>query len=221
MFKRPRDERHCIRVGMVGTCRIFILQGRDNEMKWKDRWWVPFLVVGLLVATGVWASYHLVTSPDSSQTKEEIPPTSNSALELEGSRVPEFTVRDKNGLDKTDADFSDKPMLIVEWASWCPDCQQQLPVVQEVYKKYGDKVNFVMINLSDPNIEPKEQADQYIKREGFSFPYYYDNGQQAADSLKVQSIPTMYFVDKEQNVKKVVIRFQDEASMEAQLKTIL
>ncbi|MBF0786335.1 MULTISPECIES: TlpA disulfide reductase family protein [unclassified Streptococcus] len=190
-------------------------------MKWKDRWWLPFLIVGLIVTAGIWASYHLVRSPDLSQTKEQMIPLSNSALELEGSRIPEFRVIDKNGLHKTEADFSDKPMLIVEWASWCPDCQKQLPVVQEVYKKYGDKVNFVMINLSDPKMETKEQADHYIKQEGFHFPYYYDNGQQAADSLKVQSIPTMYFVDKDQQVKKVVIRFQDEASLEAQLKTIL
>ncbi len=40
--------------------------------------------------------------------------------------------------------------------------------------------------MNEPGKETKETADQYIKEKGYTFPYYYDEDQSAADLLQVQ-----------------------------------
>lgn len=69
---------------------------------------------------------------------------------------------DQAGYQKKSTEFYNKPMLVVEWASWCPDCQKQLPEIQKVYEKYKDKIHFVMLDMLDSKRETKERADQYI-----------------------------------------------------------
>lgn len=87
-------------------------------------------------------------------------------------------------------------------------------------KKYRDKIHFVMLDMLDSKRETKERADQYISEKNYTFPYYYDTDERAADILYVQSIPTIYLVDKNQKVKKVMTDFHDEAALEKQLEEI-
>lgn len=179
----------------------------------KDRWWLPFVAVGLIVAAVV--GLLMYNKPTAKVTVD------NTAMELTNQKLPDFQVTDKDGKIVKSSDFYDKPMFVVEWASWCPFCQRQLPVVQKMYEKYGDKIHFVMLDMIEPGRETKEMADQYVKEKGYTFPYYYDNGQQAADILKVQTIPSMYFVDKDQQVINVIVDVQDEASLEQEMKKLL
>ena len=124
---------------------------------------------------------------------------------------------DQAGYQKKSTEFYNKPMLVVEWASWCPDCQKQLPEIQKVYEKYKGNIHFVMLDMLDSKRETKERADQYISEKNYTFPYYYDTDERAADILHVQSIPTIY---KNQKVKKVMTDFHDEAALEKQLEEI-
>ena len=82
---------------------------------------------------------------------------------------------------------------------------------QKVYEKYKGNIHFVMLDMLDSKRETKERADQYISEKDYTFPYYYDTDERAADILHVQSIPTIYLVDKNQKVKKVMTDFHDEA----------
>ena len=57
--------------------------------------------------------------------------------------------------DVTDSTFeslilkSDKPTLVDFWASWCAPCKAIAPVIEEMAESYGDKVNFVKMNVDD------------------------------------------------------------------------
>ncbi|MCO6577627.1 TlpA family protein disulfide reductase, partial [Escherichia coli] len=88
----------------------------------------------------------------------------NSALELNAQQLPDFKLTSPDGRELSISSFSDKPLLIVEWASWCPDCRNQLPIIQKMYEKYGNQVHFVLINLIEPDKETAETADRYISQ---------------------------------------------------------
>lgn len=51
-----------------------------------------------------------------------------------------------------------KPTLIEFYANWCTTCQAMAPTLEAVRQEYGSEVNFVMLNIDDPQWrEPVQQ----------------------------------------------------------------
>ena len=46
---------------------------------------------------------------------------------------------------------SANPVFVDFWAEWCGPCRIVNPVVEELSQEYGDKVDFVKINVDDNN----------------------------------------------------------------------
>ena len=192
----------------------------------KDKWWLPFLTVGVIISLTAGLIYY--TRPvkngdvgESSVQQSTSSDENNTALSLKGQQLPEFKMTTQDGNLIASSEFYDKPMLVVEWASWCPDCQKQLPIVQQMYEKYGEQIHFVLLNMSEPGRETKEKADQYIKEKGYTFPYYYDEDQGAADLLQVKTIPSMYLVTKQQQVKNVLVKHTVADDFARELQALL
>ena len=192
----------------------------------KDKWWLPFLAVGVIIGLSVGLIYYTRPAKDgevgtSSVSQSTSSAENNTALSLKGQQLPEFKMTSQDGKLVASSELYDKPMLIVEWASWCPNCRNQLPIIQKMYEKYGDQVHFVLINLIEPEKETTETADRYITQGEYTFPYYYDMDQSAADALQVQMIPSMYFVDKQGQIKNVLVKYTPEDTLEKELKELL
>ncbi|MBE9029785.1 thioredoxin fold domain-containing protein [filamentous cyanobacterium LEGE 11480] len=50
------------------------------------------------------------------------------------------------------------PTLIEFYADWCTSCQSMAPTMAHLHEKYGDSVNFVMLDIDDPQwAEPVAQ----------------------------------------------------------------
>ena len=192
----------------------------------KDKWWLPFLTVGVIISLTAGLIYYTRPVKDgdvgeSSVQQSTSSDENNTALSLKGQQLPEFKMTTQDGNLIASSEFYDKPMLVVEWASWCPDCQKQLPIVQQMYEKYGEQIHFVLLNMSEQGRETKEKADQYIKNQGYTFPYYYDVDQSAADLLQVKTIPSMYLVTKQQQVKNVLVKHTAADDFARELQALL
>ena len=53
------------------------------------------------------------------------------------------------GISYDTAVKSDKPMLVVFYADWCAYCLKFMPKFNILSKLYGDKFNFVMVNVEE------------------------------------------------------------------------
>jgi len=120
-----------------------------------------------------------------------------SETEARGSEAPDFTVYDLEGNAHKLSDFRGKPVLLNFWASWCGPCQMEMPDFQKYYESHGDKVNFVIVNLTDGQQETVESASAFIAEKGYTFPVYYDTDIDAAAKYGVSAVPVSYFIDAE------------------------
>ena len=109
----------------------------------------------------------------------------------------DFTVQDWEGNMVKLSDFFGKPIVLNFWASWCPPCKAELPDFDDACKKYNGEVVFLMVNMTDNQMETVEVAKDFIKTYGYDFPVYFDVSYEAAMVYGVRSIPQTYFINAE------------------------
>lgn len=119
------------------------------------------------------------------------------------------------------SDYKFRPKIVVFWASWCPDCQKELPIIQHLYDKYQDKVDFFMVDIVDGERETLETSQQFLRNQGFTFPVYIDQDLQAFKFFDVKAIPTIFIVDKDGIVKQVYVEQGSEEMLSKDLKQLI
>jgi len=111
------------------------------------------------------------------------------------SEAPDFTVQDADGTAHKLSEYKGKPVVLNFWASWCGPCRMEMPEFDEVYKARGEEVHFLMVNMTDGNRETVKTASEFVSKQGYSLPIFYDTAQDAAQTYGVFSIPCTYFID--------------------------
>ena len=86
--------------------------------------------------------------------------------------------------------MDDKPVFINFWATWCPPCVAELPGIAELYSKYGDQVNFVLVS----NESVSTVLSFAKKRQLTELPFFQYTDVPAA--FYSESIPTTFLLNK-------------------------
>ena len=111
--------------------------------------------------------------------------------------APDFTVYDRDGNKVDLSDFRGKPIVVNIWASGCNPCRSEMPDFEEAYQKYGDEVEFLMVNYIGFFGETVESASAYVETQGYTFPIYFDSDHDMAYTYGINSIPFTMFINSD------------------------
>jgi thiol-disulfide isomerase/thioredoxin len=124
----------------------------------------------------------------------------SSGVEL-GSAVPtgELPALEGGGSGSV-ADYRGRWVLVNFWASWCGPCRQEMPLLENIYKKYN-KMGFTLIGV---NVEPdSKDAEGFLKglQAPVSFPVIYDKDSTVSKAYDVQGMPSTVIIDRKGNIR--------------------
>ena len=157
------------------------------------------VVVGLLVLIiGIFALVpDSEVSPIESQTESiELGDASSESSEqvTDEQFSPNFTLNNLDGDRISLSDYRGKKAVIVDfWASWCPNCRRDMPVMQKLYEEYGDQVEVIAVNLQ----ESKSKVEKFVDSQGFTYPILLDPAGSAARLYGVNYTNFHVLIDKD------------------------
>lgn len=88
----------------------------------------------------------------------------------------------------------DKPVILDFFATWCHNCQRDMPVLNELYQKYQEQVEVIVITGIQEDIAT---VTRYMKKNNMSAPFVFDAGGESMRDYAVQFTNTHVLIDKE------------------------
>jgi thiol-disulfide isomerase/thioredoxin len=112
-----------------------------------------------------------------------------------GAQAPAVAVHDLDGKAVKLGQFiGRKPVFLEFWATWCELCEQLVPQVKAARAAYGDKVEFIGINVS-VNQSPN-RVRRYIETHQPAFRTLYDDEGTSIRAYQVPSTSYVVIVDR-------------------------
>ncbi len=111
-----------------------------------------------------------------------------------------------------------KVVMVDFWASWCPPCRKEAPVLAEVYREYaGQGVEFVGVDIWDR----REDAQEFVARYGVPYPNGIDTKGTIAIDYGVRGIPEKFFIGRDGTLLKKFVGPMDAATLRRVLDGLL
>lgn len=159
------------------------------------------LTLVLLIAAVVWGV--MASRPERPEPVEAVAISEDGtrrpspALPEEGHPAPDFVLKDLSGRDVRLSDFRGRPVIINFWATWCPPCREEMPRIQDFYRRFADRVVVLGIDVG----ESRDQVKRFVENGGFSWTFLLDADAKVTERYAVFAIPTTFFLDGEGVIK--------------------
>lgn len=117
-----------------------------------------------------------------------------------GQPATDFTYTTWDGQEITLSDLRGKGVWITFGATWCTNCQAEMPDVEAASRAWADRgVAVLGINIQ----EDQAAVSSYAERTGLTMPIGLDPTNEVAGAYAVGAIPAHYFIDPEGIVRDI------------------
>jgi thiol-disulfide isomerase/thioredoxin len=112
--------------------------------------------------------------------------------------------------------FVGKPTVVNLWASWCPPCRREMPLLQQAQAAHPE-LNFVFINQG----ETREDIVRYLQGQGLSLPQVLMDARRAtAAAFHESALPTTFFFNAQGLLVSTRVGALSRATLEDRLGAI-
>ena len=130
-----------------------------------------------------------------------------------------YQLTDLDGRPIRLADLRGKVVWLNFWASWCPPCQQETPILRELDAKYRDR-GLEIVGISVQETTPTD-VGAYADRYELDYTIGFDGSGHILRDYQVFALPTQFFIDTNGVIQLVVNGPVDEAGATALIESML
>ncbi len=112
---------------------------------------------------------------------------------LWGQPAPDFALKSITGENLRLSEFRGEVVMINFWATWCGPCRQEMPLLDELYRRY-EKVGFQLlgVNIDDD----RRSAVKMVRVLGVGFPVLLDERKDVSRLYDVDAMPATLLIDR-------------------------
>ncbi len=93
---------------------------------------------------------------------------------------------------------NDKPIYLKFWATWCQPCMAEMPHLQQSYEQFGDKIQFIAINL---DVNDDAEAVETVKQTfGLTMPIAVDASGALSQAVDLVGTPFHVLIDRDGDI---------------------
>lgn len=125
------------------------------------------------------------------------PITGLSGVTMVNRPAPAFVLKtfDENTIAL--ANLRGRPLVINFWASWCPPCREEAPLIERTWRAYKNRnLTFLGVNIQDR----KEDALSYLQEFDITYPNGPDPTGEITIDYGVSGLPVTFFISRDGKV---------------------
>ncbi|TAL82892.1 MAG: TlpA family protein disulfide reductase [Rhodanobacter sp.] len=190
-----RDGGFSVLAGLLGLLLSGLLIG------WRRAPLRRPLALGLLVGVSAWGFATL---------------TANQLIEASHPALPNLVLHDLAGHDVAIRAWRGKPTVINLWATWCPPCRREMPVLVAAQRRLP-AIRFVFADQG----ESAAAVKHFLKIEGLAPTHVLiDDGMQLSQHYAARGYPTTLFLDAHGHLRDMHIGELSRATLAERLQRI-
>jgi cytochrome c biogenesis protein CcmG, thiol:disulfide interchange protein DsbE len=116
------------------------------------------------------------------------------------------------------ADHRGKVVVLNVWASWCPPCRSEMPLLQRTHERIAAGDGLV---LGIDSQDVSEDAMRFMREKEIDFPSLRDGDGGYADTLGVSALPETFLIDREGRIAALRRGPIDQAWLDEYLDPLL
>lgn len=128
-----------------------------------------------------------------------------------------FTLEDLQGNKIALSDYKGKVVVLNFWATWCAPCLRDMPVFENIHKKYSDDVQVLGIAVVSKLKDIPKQAN----RARISYPILFGSKKIIADYNNFYSIPQTFILNRDGEVVTQIDGSVTARELEKELEAVL
>lgn len=112
--------------------------------------------------------------------------------------APDFQLPALGGKQLSLGAFKGQVVMINFWATWCGPCRKEMPLLEQIQKKYAP-LGFTMLGVNVE--EDTTQMEAFLGDVPVTFPVLLDPANQVSKLYDVAAMPSTVIVDRKGNVR--------------------
>jgi peroxiredoxin len=187
---------------------------QNSQQISKSRILAMFFIGGGLLLVGIAA---LLLLPGEASTESDPEVGINQPAQVDFP-APSIQLQDLDGKSVTLEDYRGQVVLVNNWATWCPPCRQEMPILEAYFRDHRHQdFTIVAIDAGDPI----DTVNNFVESYNMTFPVWIDPSSSALNSFRNNYLPSSYLINEQGQVIMAWSGAVTRASLEESITPLL